>query len=345
MFKKNSLPDSLIFILGCQRSGTTWLANIFDASPDIILFMEPFAPSYGIFPEFPDTSYFLENSSPYLNNLLQVEMPERLLHYKSLIFRQSVINPKYFRIERCLANKLRRFVPSRWQEFIRKFELLNLNRMDSSYCLYPKNTKPSIWAIKELRLAGKIPVLLKALPSSHFVIIIRHPCATVQSILKWFEQGRLGELRQDLETYFEKIEVQSVSTHYRNLIIRYRKGNLSHKIALYWRISYETMFRKLEKYQSVQFLVYEELASNPQKKIKELFDFLNVPFHSNVEHYIDYSSNKPTESPGAIETTRVSSEYYKKWRNSIPSFVDESVMEVVEDSQILSWIEPFYDHS
>jgi len=342
MFKTH-LPKSLIFILGCQRSGTTWLANIFDADPRILLFMEPFAPAYGIFPEFPEASYFLENSSPYMDHLLQNEMPTRLLRYKSFLFRKSIVNPRLFRLERWFASKMLRVAPDRLQKRIRKFQLLNLNRMDSSCLLYPKDNKPSIWAIKELRLTGKIPVLVKAFPAAHFIIIIRHPCATVQSILNLFEHGGLGELRRDLETYLEKIEVQSVFAPYRNLITRYHKGSLAHKVALYWRISYETMFRQLEKHQLVQFLVYEELASNPLKKTKELFDFLGVPLHSNVKHYIDYSSNKPTKSPGPIETTRDSSEYYKRWRNSIPNSLEKSVLEVVEDSQLLHLIEPFYD--
>ena len=90
---------SLVFILGCQRSGTTWLANIFDASPDTLLFMEPFAPGYKIFPEFPAASIFLDNSSSELNHLLKVDMQARIYQNKSLLFGKSKMNPNLFHIE------------------------------------------------------------------------------------------------------------------------------------------------------------------------------------------------------------------------------------------------------
>ena len=32
-----------VFILGCERSGSTWLGNIFDAHADVEFWMEPFA--------------------------------------------------------------------------------------------------------------------------------------------------------------------------------------------------------------------------------------------------------------------------------------------------------------
>ena len=95
-----SLPESLIFILGIQRSCTTWLANIFISSPDVLLFMEPFSPPYGIFPDPPHHFYFLERSSSFLDNLLCQQMPGRLLRYKSRVFQKSMTHPFWFRFER-----------------------------------------------------------------------------------------------------------------------------------------------------------------------------------------------------------------------------------------------------
>lgn len=49
-----------VLILGCERSGSTWLANIFDSHPRVNLFMEPFAQYAGLFPGFPDRNVYLE---------------------------------------------------------------------------------------------------------------------------------------------------------------------------------------------------------------------------------------------------------------------------------------------
>ncbi len=346
MIENPLMPESLVFILGSQRSGTTWLTNIFDANPYTLIFMEPFAPFYGIFPEFPDASYFLENSSAYLDNLLQVEMPTRLLRYKSLLFRQSMADPVWFRVERWLAKvvvKSHQFVPNRLQKRIRKFELLNLNHWADGYPIYPKNSWPPMWVIKELRFAGKIPILQHVFPQAHFIVIMRHPCATVHSILKWFERGSLGELRRDLETYLEKIEIQAVSQPYKNLIADCRNGNIVHKIALYWRISYETMFRQMEKYSSVQFLIYEQLALQAKETVERIFGQVGISWSPSVDEYLSYSTNEKAKDSSPITTVRESAEYYRYWIEEIAKDVHQAVLDITGDSFLMPYFEPYYN--
>ena len=342
----SSLPETLIFILGAQRSGTTWLANIFDSSPETLLFVEPFAPAYDVIPEFPEASYFFEHSSSYLDHLLKVETPVRLLRYKSLITKKSMISPKWFWIERWLirmAAKTPRILPIRVQNRIRKFELLNLNRMEDNYPLYPKNRLPSAWAIKELRLAGKIPLLQSAFPGAHFIVIIRHPCATVHSILNWFEKGRLSELRQDLETYLQKIEVQAISRFYAKLLASCRTATLAHKLGLYWRITYETILRHLEDYPRVKLIIYEQLALKPHETIEETFKHIGLSFSDSLRNYLTYSTTNISNSSSPINTVRNSADYYKLWCKQISEMTQKSILEITGDSFLLSYFDPFYD--
>ncbi len=334
---------SFVFILGLQRSGTTWLANIFDASPNVLFFMEPFAPAYGIFPEFPEASYFWRGSSNYLCDLLQNEMPRRLLRYKSLLFRKSMIQPVLFRLERLFAGRLVRLLsPGVLQDRIRRFELLNLNRMERSCPIYPKHPAPYIWVIKELRLAGKIPLLVNAFPNANFIVIVRHPCATVHSILAFFERNALPELRQEMGTFIDKISLQPISASYQTLIERSRAGGLTHQLALYWRISYETMFRQLEKHSRTQILVYEQLASSPQETSQQIFARANVPWTDSVEEYLAYSSDKEVKNPGAINTLRKSGLHYRNWQAKISAATQQAVLDITGDSFLLPYFEPYY---
>ena len=57
---------SNVFLLGCERSGSTWLANIFDAHPDVELWMEPFADYAELFPAVPDRNAWLGQATPAL---------------------------------------------------------------------------------------------------------------------------------------------------------------------------------------------------------------------------------------------------------------------------------------
>lgn len=339
-------PETWVFLLGCQRSGTTWLANIFDASPNTLLFMEPFAPAYGIFPEFPEASYFLEHSSSALDRLLRDEMPGRLLRHKSLMSQQSMTNPRLFRLELGLVrlfNQIGQYLPCRLQDRIRKFQLLNLNRTDSNYPIYPKNDDPSVWVIKELRLAGKVPILLQSFPDARFVVIIRHPVATVHSILKKFESGGLSELRRDIDTYLPKLEAQAISKDYKNLIARCRDGSLAHKLALYWRISYETMFRQLRGHSLAEFLIYEELALHPEEAIGRVFDSIGLPLSASVQNYLSYSSRSSVEDPGSLTTVRESADYYRSWMDNVSESTQQAVLEITDESFLKTKFQPYYE--
>ena len=345
MKQTTNIPENLIFILGCQRSGTTWLANLFDANPEVLLFMEPFSIPYDIFPEFPEPSYFLNQSSPDLDHFLQTELPARLMRYKALVSQKSLYDPSWFRWERKLLKagyKRKRYLPGRLKKNLHGFQLLNLNRMDDNFPIYSKNRQPAIWAIKELRLAGKIPVLLSAFPQARFLVIIRHPAATVHSILSWFQRGRLGELHRELETYLEKIEVQSVAAPYKHLIAHCRQGNLSHKVALYWRISYETLCNQLSQQPKTCFLVYEQLASQPKATIEKTFIKLKIPWSTSVEQYLSHSTKKNADQTTAITTVRNSAAYYRSWIEEISEKTRQEVLEVVSDSFLIPQFKPFY---
>lgn len=337
--------QKLLFVLGSQRSGTTWLANIFDASPDTLLFMEPFSKLYGLFPEFPDTSQFMDEATPDLIHLLRVEMPSRLLAHKYFLFRQSLVNPKWFGLDRWLARKARLFRLTKLgkiQDRVRLFELLNLNRMDSEYPIYPKNRDPHVWVIKELRLAGKIRVLLQAFPSAHFVVIMRHPCATVHSIQSWFRKGRLIELRDDLRTYLDDLEGQPVSTPYKKLIADCRNESDAHKLALYWRVSYETIFKQLENHPHTQFLVYEQIASKPIQSVKEIFERADLSWADSLDEYIAYSTSTELAEPGPTTTVRASEQHYKQWQKEINKETLQAVSDVTGDSFLMQFFKPYY---
>jgi len=342
MPKMRSLPESLIFILGCQRSGTTWLANIFDASPHTLLFIEPFSPPYGIFPEFPGTSVFLEESSPELDHLLTTEMPERLRRNKAFLFARSATDPKWFRRDRFLASTARKYGRGWLRRRSCKFELLNLNRTDRSYPIYPKESDPPAWVIKELRLAGKLPALMNAFPDAHFIVIMRHPCATVLSILDWFDKGSLGELRRDLETYLEDVDAQPVSLPYKNEIALCRNEGLIHKIALYWRISYETIFEKLKGYSPAHLVIHEELATQPIETVRRIICETDISWSPSLDEYLQYSTSTETEQPGPITTRRESATYYKSWKDRIPENTRRAILEITEDSYLMPLFEPFY---
>jgi hypothetical protein len=337
-----------IFVLGCQRSGTTWLANIFDSSPDTLLFMEPFAPGLGLFPEIPDAVSFLERSSAASDEWLRLEMPRRLLRYKKLLTERSLASPRWFRIERAAANvvlgRAGRLAPWWVLERARRFEGLNLNRFAPEAPIVRKHSPPTRWVIKELRLAGKVALLRSAYPEARFVVIVRHPCGTVESMLRWFDQGRLRELSTQFLTYFERIETQRVAEPYRDLLVRARAGSPAQRLALYWRINYESLWRGLGDDPQAQFVSLEELSLRPSATVRRVFDGVGLPWRSSVESYLERSAHDTAPSRSHIlSTSRDAANEYTSWVNRIDPQVRKAVDEVTSESRLMHWFAPYYE--
>jgi hypothetical protein len=145
-----------------------------------------------------------------------------------------------------------------------------------------------------------------------------------------------------LGTYLEKIDVQAVSKRYTHLIARCREGDLASRVALYWRINYETMFTQLQEHASVQFLIYEKLALEPFETINQVFSGLAIPQSSSVQHYLSYSTSLEVDQPDATTTVRGSADYYRAWQEKISNATRRSVLEVTADSLLMPYFQPYY---
>lgn len=334
--------DSPVFILGTERSGSTWLANIFDAAPSTVLFMEPFCVPVGMFADFPEPSFFIDGTSSTLTGFLRSEMPRRLLRNKTFLLENSFSTPRVFAVDRAFAEAAKLSRIRKAQKKARKFQHLNLNRFDPRARSYPKNDPIEQVVIKELRLAGKIPLLKRAFPTARFVLIVRHPGATVNSILRWFRKGRLAELQNSMVTYLDKIAAQLIGLEYGQEIVACRRGSLAHTVALYWRVSYETMYNKLAGHDGLFVIAYEELASNPVETTKHLFAGLHIPWSPTVEDYVLYSSGDTPPNLGAVTTVRRSRTYYREWESEISDTTSKAVSEIAGESFLIPMFETYY---
>ena len=196
--------------------------------------------------------------------------------------------------------------------------------------------------IKELRFGFKVELMREAFPDARFVVIMRHPGATVHSILSWFARGRLVELRADLETYLDDLAAQPVGERYAALIERCRGASPAHRIALYWRVSYEAMVSATSGVPGPGLLVYERLASQPLETAREVFERSGIPWSPSVEAYVTESSQGGGEPTGPTDTRRDSASYFRQWEGRIDADVRRAVDEVTDGSFLMTMFEPFY---
>lgn len=310
------------FILGCERSGSTWLSNVLDAHLDVEFFMEPFADYAGLFPGFADRNLHMEHCSDSILHILMKGYDDLLAHKYPLFYGRG--KNLYWKNIDCFIIKLHAFI-GHLQHFniserAKQYQLLNLNLANVPIKWQGrKNKTASLTITKELRLNFKVGLLHKAFPQAKFIVIVRHPGAQVTSILKLFQRGNLGELKRSLNLLYPYLSTSNYFNKYSNY---YKcldsEHNLHEKLLLWWLINYESLIGDCKRHGVDYKVVYhEELSESPEKEFYKIFTFLGLDYSADVKSYITQSTVgadhiKRTDVTSPVNTMRDSSKHSKE---------------------------------
>jgi hypothetical protein len=330
---KNKMKKK-IFILGCERSGSTWLANIFDSHPEVELLMEPFADYANIFPGFPGRNVYLDEGSVDYVNIVKAKYdqlnavkyplfykPGRSIYWKYL---DKPIVKQHRIISRLLGKKIS-------NKYL-QYQLLNLNTSTMPVTKLPwKNKSPHYEVTKELRLNFKIGYLSKTFPNAVYIVIIRHPGAQITSITELLNNGNLGELKRGLESFVEKIKKYDRFKKYLDLLnVIDWENDFENKLIIWWLINYEVLIDDLSvKRLNYKIISHEELSENTFNNIEILLKFCDLKFDEQVKTYINASSRLQSKIKSPLDTNRDSAKYYKKKIAAIDPKLNNKIQSII----------------
>lgn len=308
-----------VFILGCERSGSTWLSNIIDAHPQAVYFMEPFADYLCIFPEFPHRNDYLDHCDPALRDCVKDRI-NRLYHYKNPFVeadhRSALITVVEANIVK-VYRKLGRIELKEGPLILQRQYSLGMNRYRSNsgirirkYIADPENGAN---VIKELRVNLKVPFFAGAFPNATYLVSLREPGAQIQSILERVKKGSLRELLRALDIFPAHTLGHDRFSDYHRALRNWCCLDLTQRLALWWRVQYETLLADLEAC-GLKFMVIqnETLSEDTGSLIEEMFDFCGLTVDSEVKKYVDVSTSTKTLSEhGTLDTMRDSKTYFR----------------------------------
>jgi len=333
-----------VFVLGTQRSGTTWLANIFDSHRDLLFYYEPFARDHGGITNFPDEFAYVDPPYERLAKSLRVQIPA-LLRFRSRFFDPVTLTEAQFRREVWLMRKLVG-LPGRIRPgYAARYVGMQANRLAQSPPIhFSKSSGANRIVIKEVRLYFKIALLAAAFPTARFVHVVRHPCAVVGSMLNYLQKGRLVELKSQIPFFIGRVRAQGHFDRYDTYFERYANGSLAEQLALFWRVTNEEMLEQfLPLGERVQTVVYEDLAQRPLDTVRRVFGACEISMDPVTERYVRESSSKSPQRQTELDTTRESATYYRRWCDTTPPDVIDTVNRVCEGSPVTRMFDAYYD--
>jgi hypothetical protein len=297
-----------ILIVGAPRSGTTWLAKIFDSHPGVLYRHEPdeVVPPSGSIEQ--DMARWVRQHDartagkrPFFRKSWQAA-PAWLLR-SSLAYAGAVAG--------------RIGLPS--------LPIPDLGDLGSARVV-----------IKSVRQSTGIGDFARAFPSGRAVLIVRHPCGQVASVMRGARDGRFALAEPGTDMPFdEAAAVRFAARHGVDGSVFQRLPDAG-KYAWSWRAFNETAWTAVSGQSNARVVVYEQLCTGPAAEAQAILAFAGLTWHGQTEAFLARSTGYDGAA-GYYAIVRNSVAAAERWRTAMAAEDQDAVRAVTRGSPLVSY--------
>lgn len=277
-----------ILILGAPRSGTTWLAKIFDSHPGVLYRHEPDE----VIPTDPtpapaDVAAIV---TAWTNQRSIRTVTKRPWFAKSF---QSQPNRL---LRTALAYALN--AAERLPEPVRALSRLPVPDL--------ADTEGARVVFKSVRWCAGAGAFARALPGSRTICIIRHPCGQVASVMRGNRQQRFDLREAGTDMPFDEAQAVAFAATHGLDNAGFQGLPDAAKYAWSWRAFNETVCAALDGQPNATTVIYEDLCMAPEPTARALFAFAELAWSPQTADFIARSTSHDGDAG-----------YYAVFRNAI----------------------------
>jgi hypothetical protein len=304
---------SPVLVLGAPRSGTTWLAKIIDSHPDVIYRHEP------------------DEARPPLDPVADV---------RALIRDWAQERSAKTVTKRPFFAKSWQSAPARALRTLIVGAVGAASRMPPPFRALSGLRVPDLMSrqaeklvIKSISWAAGAAIMATALPASRTILILRHPCGQVWSVMRGNRQQRfdLGTAGTDMP-FNEARAVQYAARHGTGEPAFQALPDAA-KYAWSWRAFNEPAYAGLAAQANVYVVLYEALCAQPGPQARQVMEFAGLDWHQQTAAFVARSTSH-TGDAGYYAVYRNAVVAADAWRSAMPVADQDAVRTVLADSPL-----------
>jgi hypothetical protein len=313
------LQDQMLIVMGLPRSGTTWLAKIFDSHPETFYSHEP------------DTRRFHD-------------VPLLLPREGADIYREAMIREvRAFRSLRSLR------VVAKLPLFAKRYQLLPsvrartvaLATLKIASRVAGSETVPrlisgspddaSLWVWKSIESSGRLGALIRAFPGARVVFIVRHPCGVAASLLRGEASAKFSAGPASADHGFFELLSATEEARSRGLTFEaFRTMSSIERIAWRWALLNEKAMAEAVGSEQCRLLRYEDLCTKPAAVARDLFAFAGLQWNNQTEEFISASTSHGRSDYYSVFKNPQDSAF--RWRKELPAEIARTILSTVGDT-------------
>lgn len=319
----------MILLVGSPRSGTTWLAKIFDSHPRVLYRHEPDTVDRGrelpLYCEGEDIERNLDAARSYLDRLVKVRntkstgslpiFPKTYLAGPGLALRKAMI----------VAAKAGERLPLVGDSF-RRVDLPDMIDIGA----------PDIEvAIKSIAALGRVRLFLRARPEARAIVIVRHPCGHVSSVLRGIARNMFDDNKPATEArgIYEDLALTGPAKRRGLTADDFMAMAPEARLTWRWAIPNELAMEATEDAGAKLHVVrYEDVCRAPEKLARELFEFAGLDWQDQTAGFVGASTAGSDGTESYYQLFRDPLKSAMKWQQELSEEQQATIMKVAAET-------------
>ena len=312
----------LTLVIGAPRSGTTWLAKIFDSHPNVVYRHEPDLTN-------------VESRLPFTCGNSEVEhyAEEARAHVAELVAAHDLktvgtlpVFPKAHDRPLGRLARLATILSARAAINVSK----SLSPRDIAvpeFHNFVRAPRPHV-VIKSIIALGRIGLFSRALPDARIILLIRNPLAQIASRSVGVATGKMRRYRFDTSWLAtDQARRFGVSTE------TVDRCTMVEQMAWEWVLSNQKACEDIADRPNGRIVRYADLVVDPVETARDLFAFAELPWHDTCRDFVHRSVSYKGRS-GYFQVFRGGSETLTKWRTTLTATEQTQIAAIVRQAPI-----------